>query len=201
VTDNERATKGDFEKRKELLEWAGEKAFSKIEAMAAGMVERLSRGGSVFACGNGGSASQAEHFAAELAGRFKQDRKSLSAWALSINSSSVTAIANDYGFSEIFARQLEGIATEKDCLLALSTSGNSENVVKACQVAKRGGMRIYAMTGHGGGLLAGNSDLTLEVPDTDAARIQEIHLLAVHLICQIVEERMFSPARSPSEDA
>lgn len=168
--------------------------------MAESLTRCLASGGTVFACGNGGSAAQAEHFVAELCGRFQRERRAFSALALSANSSAVTAIANDYGFSQVFARQLEGTAKAGDCLVVFSTSGTSENVVNACRTARDNGMGIFALTGETGGLVAGTADVTMRVPDTDTARIQEIHLVALHLICQAVEESVFAPSRARTDN-
>jgi D-sedoheptulose 7-phosphate isomerase len=145
----------------------------------------------VFSCGNGGSASQAEHFAAELAGRYKLDRKSLPVFALSTNTASLTAIANDFGFSEMFARQIEGIGKNGDCLVAMSTSGNSANVVRACRVARSKGMKVLGFGGETGGEMAAECDALVRVPEKDAALIQEIHMIAIHLVCQHVENALF----------
>jgi D-sedoheptulose 7-phosphate isomerase len=183
-----------FDARRRVLGWLEEQVAGDIKSIADSLTRCLKKGGTVFACGNGGSASQAEHFVAELAGRFKMDRKALPAHALSINSSTVTAVSNDYGFSQVFARQLDGAARSGDCLVALSTSGMSENVVNACQKARQLGMRVFALTGEKNGPISSESDVALKVPDTDTARIQENHLVALHLICQMVEESMFSPA-------
>jgi D-sedoheptulose 7-phosphate isomerase len=182
-----------FAVRKRLLEWTEAQVPKDIQAVVDGVTSCLQNGGAVFACGNGGSASQAEHFVAELAGRFKMERKALPAHSLSINSSTLTAVSNDYGFAQVFARQLDGVAKKGDCLVAISTSGSSENVINACQAARQIGMTIYALTGETG-LSSGESDVTLKVPDVDTARIQEVHLVALHLICQMVEENVFSPA-------
>jgi len=182
-----------FTIRKQLLEWIEGQVTEDVQAIADGVTTCLKNDGAVFACGNGGSASQAEHFVAELAGRFKMERKALPAHSLSINSSTLTAVSNDYGFDQVFARQLDGAARKGDCLVAISTSGSSENIIKACQKARQIGMTLYALTGEAG-LSSGDSDVTLKVPDTDTARIQEIHLVALHLICQMVEESIFSPS-------
>jgi D-sedoheptulose 7-phosphate isomerase len=163
-----------------------------IETIAAELAGCLAAGGTVFACGNGGSASQAEHFAGELLGRFTLDRKALPVFALSQNSAVVTAVANDTTYAQVYSRQIEGLGSTGDCLLALSTSGNSDNVIEACKAARRNGMRVISLTGRGGGLLGPNSDITLDIPSTNTARIQEMHLVVLHLLCQIVEERLFA---------
>ncbi len=163
----------------------------RVGAMATAMVECLRGGRVVYACGNGGSATQASHFAAELVGRFKRDRKALPAFALGDNVATVTSIANDYSFDDVFARQLEGIARPGDCLLALSTSGNSRNVVRACRVARERGMRVFALTGAGGGEVAQHCDITVAVPSSDTPHVQELHLAIVHIVCHLIETEMF----------
>ncbi len=182
-----------IESRKRLLEWLADRGWPEIQSVAVRLADGLRRGGAVFSCGNGGSASQAEHFAAELAGRFKLDRKSLPVFALSTNTASVTAISNDFGFAEMFARQIEGIGRKGDCLVALSTSGNSPNVVRGCRVARAKEMKVFGFTGKTGGAMAAECDAVVKIPETDTAMIQEAHLLAMHLICQHVEESLFTP--------
>ena len=179
--------------RRELLDWLGGSGWYEIRRIADALVESLGRGGAVFSCGNGGSASQAEHFAAELAGRYKLDRKSLPVFALSTNTASLTAISNDFGFSEMFARQIEGIGKKGDCLVAMSTSGNSSNVVRACSVARSKGMKVLGLGGKTGGAMAAECDALVKVPETDAALIQEMHMVAIHLVCQHVEDTLFAP--------
>lgn len=198
MSDNAFDFIASIESRKHLLDWLADRGWPEIERAAVQLADGLRRGGAVFSCGNGGSASQAEHFAAELAGRFKLDRKSLPVFALSTNTASVTAISNDFGFAEMFARQIEGIGREGDGLVALSTSGNSANVVRACRVARSKGMKVFGFTGKTGGAMAGECDAVVKIPETDTARIQEIHLLAMHLICQYVEESLFTPQGSKS---
>jgi phosphoheptose isomerase len=179
--------------RRRLLDWVGGPGWNEIRSVGDSLVASLARGGAVFACGNGGSASQAEHFAAELAGRYKLDRKSLPVFALSTNTASLTAISNDFGFAEMFARQIEGIGKPGDCLVAMSTSGNSANVVRACRVARSKEMKVLAFGGKTGGEMAAECDAVVRVPETDAALIQEIHMIAIHLVCQHVEETLFGP--------
>lgn len=179
--------------RRRLLDWVGGPGWNEIRSVGDSLVESLARGGAVFACGNGGSASQAEHFTAELAGRYKLDRKSLPVFALSTNTASLTAISNDFGFAEMFARQIEGIGKPGDCLVAMSTSGNSANVVRACRVARSKGMKVLALGGKTGGEMAAECDALVRVPEIDAALIQEIHMIAIHLVCQHVEETLFGP--------
>lgn len=144
-------------------------------------------GGSVFWCGNGGSASDAEHLCAELVGRFQRDRSALSAYALSANSSTVTSIANDFGYESIFSRQIEGLAKAGDVLVCISTSGNSANVIHAAKSAKAMGLQVLGLLGNSGGELNSLCDLSIVIPHNNTARIQEMHILIGHIVCQLVE--------------
>lgn len=200
MAGDDRGTR-EFAERKRLLGWLEKEAGGTIDKIVDGLTKCLRSGGAVFACGNGGSASQAEHFAAELTGRFKMDRKPLRAYAVSTNSSTLTAVSNDYGFSEVFSRQIEGAAAEGDCLVAITTSGSSQNVVNACRKARGMSVKVFTFTGGSGGPVVDDSDVVLRVPDDDTARIQEIHLTALHLICQMVEEEMFSTKPTRSQKA
>jgi D-sedoheptulose 7-phosphate isomerase len=190
-----------IESRKGLLDWLADRGWPEVRRFAGEIGEILGRGGAVFTCGNGGSASQAEHFAAELSGRFKLDRKSLPVFALSTNTASVTAISNDFGFAEMFARQIEGIGKAGDGVVALSTSGESRNIVRACETARRKGMRVFALTGQTGGSLLEAGDRLIRVPDTDTARIQEMHLVVLHIACQLIEDALFSARGAGPRDA
>lgn len=138
--------------------------------------------------GNGGSAADAQHVAAEFIGRFKKERKSLPAIALSTDTSILTSLGNDYGFDIIFSRQIQGLGQSGDVALGISTSGNSINVIKAIEQAKQQGMKTIALTGCGGGILASVAELNLIVASTDTARIQESHVCMEHIICQLVEQ-------------
>jgi len=162
--------------------------------IAIGVAECLSSGGTVFACGNGGSATQATHFAAELVGRFKLDRGALRAFSLSDNPAAVTALANDYTYDDVFARQIDGLARDGDCLFALSTSGNSPNVVRACLSARDRGLKVFGLTGASGGEMAEACDVTLRVSFEDTARVQEVHLMIIHVVCELVESAIFGGA-------
>lgn len=148
-------------------------------------------GGKVLFCGNGGSAADAQHLAAELSGRFYFDRPPLDAEALHVNSSYVTAVANDYSYDEIYSRYVNGVGKKGDVLIGISTSGNSENILRALKVAKSKGMATVAMTGKSGGKMKDIADFLLNVPSTDTPRIQESHILLGHIFCQIVEEDLF----------
>ena len=155
------------------------------------MVAALKSDRRIYFCGNGGSAADAQHLAAELTGRFYTDRKALAAEALHCNTSYLTAVANDYGFDEIYARMIEGIAQEGDVLIGLSTSGNSKNIVKAFEKAKERNVIAISFTGEDGGALKHLSNYCINVPSTDTPRIQETHILIGHIICQLVEEKYF----------
>lgn len=152
------------------------------------LINTCKAGGKVLLIGNGGSAADAQHIAAELVGRFKMERAALPAIALSTNTSILTALANDYGYETIFSRQLEALATDKDVLLAITTSGVSPNVLKAAATAHTRGARVIALTGGNGGKLAKIADIAIIVPSEDTARIQEAHITIGHILCQLVEK-------------
>ena len=157
------------------------------------IVRSLQSGGKVMACGNGGSAADAQHFAAELIGRFERERQELAAIALTTDTSILTAVANDYHYDEIFSKQVRGLGKPGDILLAISTSGNSKNVVAAIEAAKKIGMHIIALTGNGGGkikTLLGEHDIHLCAPSARTARIQETHLVLLHGLCDGVDHIM-----------
>ena len=155
------------------------------------MVAALKSNRRIYFCGNGGSAADAQHLAAELTGRFYTDRKALAAEALHCNTSYLTAVANDYGFDEIYARMIEGIAQEGDVLVGLSTSGNSKNIINAFEKAKEQNVITVSFTGETGGALKPLSNYCINVPSNDTPRIQETHILIGHIICQLVEEKYF----------
>lgn len=155
------------------------------------IVTAFKAGNKVLFCGNGGSAADAQHLAAEFSGRFYKDRKSLPSEALHCNTSYMTAVANDYGYDVIYSRMIEGIGKEGDVLVALSTSGNSVNITNALQSASEIGMITVGLTGEGGGKMNGICDHMIKVPSTDTPRIQETHIMIGHIICQLVEEQYF----------
>ena len=163
----------------------------KIELAAQMLVNTFQNGGKTLFCGNGGSAADAQHLAAELSGRFYTDRPPLYAEALHVNSSYVTAVANDYGYDAVFARMVQAAGRPGDVLVALSTSGNSPNLLKAIEMAKEKGMAVIGFTGLSGGKMASLCDVLLNVPSSDTPRIQESHILIGHIVCQYVEEVMF----------
>lgn len=159
----------------------------RIESIARRMVETILAGGKVLWCGNGGSAADCQHLAAEFVGRFRHDRRGLASIALTTDSSILTAIGNDYGFDEIFRRQVEALCAPRDILVGISTSGNSRNVCAAINEAKEIGAFTVCLTGSGEGELAGIGDASLRVASKDTARIQEAHILVGHLLCDWVE--------------
>jgi D-sedoheptulose 7-phosphate isomerase len=159
-----------------------------IEDAAARLADCIRRGNKVMFCGNGGSAADSQHLAAELMGRYLKDRRPLPAVALTVDTSVLTAIANDYAFGEVFARQLRGIGRNGDMLVALSTSGNSEDVLRALAVAKDMGIATIGLTGRGGGKLRAACDLCICVPADEANHIQEMHIAIGHFLCGFVED-------------
>ena len=171
-----------------------------VDAMAApiaaavdAMVKCIQAEGKIMACGNGGSAGDSQHFSAELLNRFERERRPLAAIALSTDTSTLTSIANDYSYQEVFSKQVFALGRKGDVLLAISTSGNSPNVMEAMKVAKEKGIRIVALTGKGGGKMAallGPDDIHLCVPADRTARIQEVHLLAIHCLCDGIDQTL-----------
>ncbi len=154
------------------------------------LIETVEGGGNVFSCGNGGSHCDAMHFAEELTGRYRKDRRALGALALG-DASHVTCVSNDYGFEHIFSRQLDGLGRKGDLLIGLSTSGNSKNVLNAFAVAKAKGIRTVALTGKGGGELKPLSELAIVVPGRSADRIQELHIKLLHIVIESLERKIF----------
>lgn len=167
-------------------EIAGE--INKISEM---IIECYRRNGKVVLFGNGGSASDAQHIACEFISRFKLERKSLPSLAFTTNTSILTATGNDYDFSRVFERQVEGLVTKEDVVIGITTSGNSANVIKGIMKAKEIGAKTVAFTGRGGGKIDGISDITLKVPSDDTPRIQEVHITVGHIICELVEKELF----------
>lgn len=163
----------------------------KIEMAARKMVECFKQDQKVLLCGNGGSAADAQHIAAELSGKFYFDREPLYAEALHVNTSYLTAVANDYSFEDVYARMVKAAGREGDILIGFSTSGNSENIVRALEAGKEQGMFTIALTGETGGRLSEIAGLLINVPDNDTPRIQEAHGLIGHILCQWVEEVLF----------
>lgn len=173
-------------------------ALGQIIAAGALMAKQLTAGNKILSCGNGGSAGDAQHFSSELINRFERERAALAAVALTTESSTLTAIANDYSYESLYSRQVEALGREGDILLAISTSGNSPNVITAIKAAQARGMPVVALTGRGGGKMAqalGEKDIELRVVSDSTARIQEIHLLFIHCLCDYLENDMFPDSR------
>ena len=161
---------------------------TQIDECAAIILDTVRRGGKILICGNGGSAADAQHIAAEFVGRYETERRALPAIALTTDTSALTALANDYDFERIFARQVDALAADGDCLIGISTSGNSPNVIAAVMAARRKGCRIVGMTGANGKKLAALCDAALMVPSERTARIQEAHITVAHVWCELVDE-------------
>jgi len=162
-----------------------------VETINKGIIGCFRADGKVFFCGNGGSAADAQHLAAELSGRYYYDRPPLFAEALHVNTSYLTAVANDYSYEEIYARLIRAVGRKGDILIGLSTSGNSGNVIKALVQAKQQGMITVGLTGQGGGKMVDHCDHLIKVPSKDTPRIQECHMLIGHSICEVVEQTLF----------
>ena len=172
-----------------------EALMSRVQAAADAMVQSLKAGGKVHFCGNGGSAADAQHLAAELSGRFYFDRPPLNAEALHCNTSYLTAVGNDYGYDLVFSRLLRGTAKKGDVIVGISTSGNSKNILEAFKAAKEMGKlenKVCIVTGASGGQMKDYADILLNVPSTDTPRIQESHIMLGHIFCELVESTLFS---------
>ncbi len=164
-----------------------------IAAAGLLMTDCLLDNGKILSCGNGGSAGDAQHFSAEMLNRFEMERPGLPAIALTTDSSTLTSIANDYCYDDIFSKQVRALGQPGDTLLAISTSGNSENVLRAVQTAHERGVRVVALTGRDGGKMAGiyrDGDVEIRVPATSTARIQEVHLIIIHCLCDLIDRRL-----------
>jgi len=168
-----------------------EELIGTIEKVVDVIVKAFQNGRRVYFCGNGGSAADAQHLAAEFTGRFYTDRKALPSEALHCNTSYLTAVANDYSYDVVYSRIIEGIGQEGDVIVGLSTSGNSKNIVKAFEKAREKKLITVGFTGEGGGGMRACSDYLINVPSADTPRIQESHIMAGHIICQLVEEKYF----------
>jgi len=161
-----------------------------IEEVARVSIEALQNGNKILIAGNGGSVADAHHFAAELVGRFKKERRALPALSLDANPSAVTAIANDYSFGHVFARQVEALARSGDVFFGISTSGNSENILEALKTAKLLGCKVVGLTGATGGKMKEVCDFTIQIPSEETSRIQEMHTLVIHALSDLIEEAL-----------
>lgn len=167
-----------------------------IAAAAQAMVDCLRAGGKILSCGNGGSAADAQHFSSELLNRFDRDRDGLPAIALTTDSSTLTSVANDYAYEQVFSKQVQALGQQGDLLLAISTSGGSANVNAAVDAAHARGMNVIALSGRDGGRMAAklkDSDIEIRVPAEITARIQEVHLLAIHCLCELIDQALIGP--------
>ena len=171
---------------KALAAMAGE-----IEQVARVCADTLKAGNKIMFCGNGGSAADSQHLAAELVGRYKLNRPAMNALALTVDTSILTAVGNDYGYETVFSRQLQGLGRSGDLLVGLSTSGNSQNIVLAMELARRMGVRTVALTGQGGGEMKTVADFCIAVPSDATNNIQEMHIAVGHLVCELVEQEMY----------
>ncbi len=172
-----------------------EKCSAAVAKMARVMIEALRRGNRIYIAGNGGSAADAQHIAGELVGRFAMERRALPVIALTTDTSVITAVANDYGFDEVFRRQVEAHVREGDVLLCISTSGDSPNVLKALEEAKKRGAHVLALAGRDGGRLARAAELCVTVPARETWRIQEVHITIGHILCELIEDELFKDAK------
>jgi len=180
--------KSSIETKSKLLD----EGLAGIEKAVLSIESRLKSGGRLLIFGNGGSAADSQHIAAEFVGRFKLERNAIPALALTTNTSTLTALANDYGYEATFKRQIEALGGEKDAALAISTSGNAANVIEAVKAAREKGLLTVALTGKGGGALAGLADISITVSSNDTARVQEAHILIGHIIAELIESRIQS---------
>lgn len=184
-----RALEESIELKKQVL---NDTHISKIvNSLALEMVSIFNAGGKVLFCGNGGSAADAQHLAAELSGRFYYDRPPLAAEALHVNTSFLTAVANDYSFDQVYSRMINAYGKKGDLLIAISTSGNSTNILNALAAATKLGMKTALLTGMSGGKAKNLAEYTIQIPSTDTPRIQELHIIIGHCLCEIVEQTLF----------
>lgn len=163
-----------------------------VEDVTSLIIDKIKSGGSIYFCGNGGSAADAQHLAAELSGRFYFDREPLAAEALHCNTSFMTAVGNDYSFDVVYSRLIQGLGKKGDVLIGLSTSGNSKNIILAMEQAKAKGILTIAFTGSKGGELLNIADFIVKVPSDDTPRVQEMHMLLGHIICELIESKLFA---------
>ena len=179
-----------FKEHLELISSISELHYGQISETATKIAQSLSNGGTLFWCGNGGSAADSQHLAAELVGRFKKDRKALRSISLTTDTSVLTCVANDYSYEDIFSRQLEALAMSDDVLVVISTSGNSENVLRALRAAKDLRVKTVALLGKDGGQAKALADLAIVIPSNSTARIQEAHILIGHILCDLIEQEL-----------
>ena len=180
--------KKEFLNHKEVIEKCIDKITPDVEKASIITIETLKNGNKILFCGNGGSAADAQHIAAELSGRYKKERKGLAGIAITTDTSVLTAVGNDYGYDRVFDRQVEALANKGDLLIGISTSGNSQNVINAFKVAKEIGCKTIGLSGRDGGKFNDVCDLNIIVPSDNTPRIQEMHILIGHTICQLIDD-------------
>lgn len=163
----------------------------KIEQAALTCISSIQSGGKIIFCGNGGSAADSQHLAAEIVGRYKKNRPAMSALSLTVDTSILTAVANDFSYDDIFSRQIEGLGNKGDVLIAISTSGNSSNIIKAAQQAMKMGITVIAFTGQSGGKIKDLADILINVPSTATNHIQEMHIAVGHMMCGLIEDALY----------
>jgi len=190
VTDPVASARAQLAESARLKLWLAENLAERLAAAARLVAEALKGGNKVMFCGNGGSAADSQHLAAELVGRYRRNRPGLAALALTADTSALTAIGNDFGFEEVFSRQVEALGRPGDVLIAISTSGRSPNVLRAVEAARARGLKTIGLAGRDGGPLAALADVALVVPSADTARIQECHLTLGHVLCDLVEAEL-----------
>jgi len=181
---------GYFKRHIEVFRTVEETLIDDVQKCAAMMLESLRSGGKILVMGNGGSAADAQHFSAELVGRFLKNRQAIPSISLTTDSSILTAVGNDFGFDEIFSRQVEALATENDLLLGISTSGNSENVVRAMRQGKKVGCKTIGLLGKNGGSLVNEVDLSIIVKTVETPLIQDVHGAIIHILCGLIEDEI-----------
>ncbi|WP_416652594.1 D-sedoheptulose 7-phosphate isomerase [Candidatus Pseudothioglobus sp. Uisw_086] len=182
--------KNEFKEHIKAFDLAMRSLIPHIEIAANLCIDCINNDGKILLIGNGGSAADAQHIAAELVGRYKVDRKAISAIALTTDSSIITAVSNDFGFSHVFDRQIEALANTNDVIIGISTSGNSENIISGLKVAKKIGCKTIVLSGNKGGQLKEICNSSIIVPSIDTARIQEIHIFIGHTLCTLIEDRV-----------
>lgn len=182
----------NFDQHFEILKKISTKSFTNKIFLASKIIsDSLLKNRTIFWCGNGGSASDSMHLSAELIGRFKKNRRPLKSISLAGNPASLTCISNDFGYSNVFARQIEGLGDNGDVLVAISTSGQSRNILRAINQAKKKKLYVISLLGNNGGLCRGKGDLDLVIKSKSTARIQEMHILVGHILCELIEKNMF----------
>lgn len=179
-------------RHREVMEMVAQQLTPAIAETAQLITDALANGGKVLVMGNGGSAADAQHLAAELVGRFLRERRALPAIALTTDTSILTAVGNDYGFDQVFSRQVEALAQPGDVVIGISTSGNSPNVLAALAAARAAGCRTVGLLGRDGGRIAGLVDLALVIPVQETPHIQEVHVTIIHVLCNLVEQSLFA---------